>query len=240
MTGTPRILIVTTSNDLLGDTGAETGFHWVEMTDPYWAFRDAGYEVDLASIIGGRPPADPSSLADDPADRPASVRRFQDDTAAMAQLEATIPVAEVEADAYDAVYLPGGHGTMWDLPLNGALGDLLMRMDAQDRVVAGICHGPAGFVGVTRPDGQPLVHGRRINCFTDAEERKVGKDGIVPFLLESRLRQEGAEVEHADPFEACCVVDGNLVTGQNPASTEPLARAVIDAVEARRQRRAAE
>lgn len=240
MTGTPRILIVMTSNDMLGDTGNKTGFHWVEMTDPYWAFRDAGYQVDLASIRGGRPPEDPGSLAEDPSDRPESVRRFQDDTAAMAQLEATLPIADVDPTGYDAVYLPGGHGTMWDLPYSGALGDLLVRMDNEDRVVAAVCHGPAGFVGATRPDGEPFVKGRKVNSFTDDEERKVSKDGIVPFLLESRLRQEGARFEHAGPFEACCVTDGNLVTGQNPQSAEPLARAVIDAVEERRQRRAAE
>lgn len=236
----PRILIVLTSNGALGDTGDKTGFHWVEMTDPYYAFRDAGFEVQLASVQGGRPPHDPSSLDEAPADRPESVRRFLDDPVAREELEATLPVAEADPEEYDAIYLPGGHGTMWDLPQSTALGELLRRMDADGKVVASICHGPAAFVGVTRADGGRFVEGRRVNSFTDEEERKAGKDGIVPFLLESRLREEGARFAHAGPFEACCVEDGNLITGQNPPSARPVAEAVIRAVETRRQRRAAE
>ncbi|MEQ8966276.1 MAG: type 1 glutamine amidotransferase domain-containing protein [Azospirillaceae bacterium] len=236
----PRVLIVTTSNGVMGDTGKPTGFHWEELATPYHAFTDAGFGVVIASIRGGRPPYDPGSLAEHPAERPASVRRFLDDQAALRLLDETRPIAEVPAGDFDAIYLPGGHGTMWDLPGNPALAAALSATAERDGVVSAVCHGPAGFVGVRRSDGRPLVEGRRINAFTDAEERKVGLDGTVPFLLETKLREAGAVFEGAEPFAAKVVEDGPLITGQNPASAQPLAEAVIAAVRARRARQAAE
>jgi putative intracellular protease/amidase len=227
---TARVLILTTSHDTLGETGRPTGFHWQELTDPYWAFRDAGYEVDIASVHGGKPPADPGS-DDGEGDRPASVQRFMDDARAMSALTHSRPAAHITPHDYDAVYLPGGHGTMWDLPHSAAVAELISRAWDQGAIVAAVCHGPAALTGVTLPDGTPLVKGKRVNSFTDAEERKAGLEEVVPFLLESRLRELGAEFEaNEEAFGPHVARDGRLITGQNPASCEKLAEQILKAL----------
>ena len=240
MTGsTRRILFVVTSNDRLGDTGKQTGFHWEELTTPYYAFEEGGYRVEFASPSGGRPPYDPGSLDDDEEERPESVRRFLDDEDAKERLGASKQTGDISMDGFDAVYLPGGHGTMWDLPGDAGLRRLLRDADQQGKVIGAVCHGPAGFVGAEGADGEPLVKGRRVNCFTDDEEKAVGLDDVVPFLLESKLRELGGDFEKADNFEACVVSDRNLVTGQNPASCGKVAEQMLVALR-RRQRSAAE
>lgn len=227
---TKRVLFLLTSNGELGDTGKKTGFHWEEMTTPYWQLRDAGYAVDFASPKGGEPPADPKSAEED--GRPASVQRFMDDAEAMKALATSRSVSEVNSDDYVAVYLPGGHGTMWDLAQTNAVGGLIARAYVDGAVVGAICHGPAGLVGAVLPDGIPLVRGKRVNSFTDAEEREVGLDEVVPYLLESRLRSLGAEFEgNAKSFGPYVVRDGRLITGQNPASAEKLGKLLIEAIE---------
>lgn len=233
-----RVLIILTSNDTLGDTGKPTGFHWEEMTTPYWHLRDAGYEIEFASPKGGPPPADPGS--DEADDRPASVQRFRDNDEAMKALKNSRAVAEVNAAAYDAIYLPGGHGTMWDLAQNKAVGGLIAHAYERGAVVGAICHGPAGLVGATLSNGDPLVRGKRVNSFTDAEERKVELDEVVPYLLESRLRELGAEFEgNPEPFGAHTVRDGRLITGQNPASAEPLGQLLVQALQEKADKKAA-
>jgi putative intracellular protease/amidase len=224
-----RVLIILTSHGELGDTGKPTGFHWEEMTTPYWRLRDAGYAVGFASPQGGEPPADPKSAAED--GRPESVQRFMDDAEAMQALKSSRKVAEVNSADYAAIYLPGGHGTMWDLAQTNAVGGLVARSYEEGAVIGAICHGPAGLVGATLSSGKPLVQGKRVNSFTDAEERKVGLDEVVPYLLESRLRSLGAEFEgNEEPFGPHVVRDGRLVTGQNPASAEKLAEELIAAI----------
>lgn len=240
MSETQRILMVVTSHDTLGETGRPTGFHYEELTTPYWRFVDAGYAVDIASPKGGKAPHDPGSLADDANDRPASVQRFLDDAAAMQQIENTIKLEDVRADDYAAIFLPGGHGTMWDLPNHPTLAVLLSYADAKGKPVAAVCHGPAGFVGVTREDGKSLVDGRKVNAFTDAEETAVKLTDVVPFLLESRLRELGGEFEAAANFKEKVVRDGNLITGQNPMSADGVAKAVLEAVAEQAGRQAAE
>lgn len=234
-----RILIVVTSHDSLGDTGNPTGFHYEELTTPYWRFVDAGYDVDIASPEGGKAPHDPGSLADDASERPASVQRFLDDETAMHRIDNTLTLADVDGDDYVAVYLPGGHGTMWDLPDNAALATLLGQAYDAGKPVAAVCHGPAGFVGVTRGDGQPLVAGKKVNAFTDAEETAVKLTDVVPFLLETKLRELGGEFEGAANFEEKVVRDGNLITGQNPMSARELAETVLAAIDDHRTGRAA-
>ena len=226
-----RVLFVLTSHGRLGDSGKPTGFFFEEMAAPYWAFQDAGYQVDLASTRGGRPPHDPKSLPEDASERPGSVQRFLDDAEAMEKLGATRPVAEIGHEGYDALFLPGGHGTMWDLPDNADLGSLIAAFHEAGKVVGAVCHGPAGLVGARLGDGAPLVAGRRVNCFTDEEERKVGLDGVVPFLLESRLAELGARIEKSQPFVACAVRDGTLVTGQNPRSAQAVAEKMLEALD---------
>lgn len=225
-----RIAFVLTSHGTLGGTGEPTGFYWEEMTTPYWRFRDAGHEVVLASIRGGEPPADPKSLRDGDAQQAESVLRFQEDAAAMAALRETLPVDRLEAAAFDALYLPGGHGCMWDLPESKPLARLIGTMFDDGKLVGAVCHGPAGLVGARRSDGRPIVEGRRVNGFTDSEERAAGLAEAVPFLLESRLRALGGAFEGVADYKPHAVRDGNLVTGQNPASAAPLAEAMLAAL----------
>lgn len=220
-----KVLFVLTSNQKLGDTGRKTGAHAEEIATPYYVLQDAGFEVDLASPQGGETPLD---AVKERGQNPESVERFLDDQYAMDKVKLTKRLDQVLAEGYLAVYLPGGHGTMWDLPHDVRLGQLLTGMYEAGKPVAAVCHGPAGFVGATRGDGQPLVHGKTVNCFTDEEEKAVELDGVVPFLLESKLRELGATVETADKFTAKVVEDGNLLTGQNPMSAQPLAERLRD------------
>jgi len=225
-----RILIALTSHGQLGSTGKPTGFYWEELAVPYWALRDAGHDVLMASIAGGEPPADPTSLKDNPAENPPEVTRFLTDAGAMGGLRAAPALDGAAGEAFDALFLPGGHGTMWDLPRSEALAALIARMHEEGRLIAAVCHGPAGLVAARRRDGRPIVEGRRVNGFTDSEERAAGLAEVVPFLLESRLRDLGARFDGGPDFAPFALRDGNLVTGQNPASAEPVARHMIAAL----------
>lgn len=224
-----RILIVTTSHDQLGDTGKKTGFHLEELTHPYYAFKDAGHTVDIASVSGGEAPIDPGSRKSE-GENAQSAERFLKDDAAMSSISQTLAIDEVNPDNYDAVYLPGGHGTMWDMADNETLGQLVGTFYQAGKPVAAVCHGPAGLVGATDATGRPIVDGKRVNSFTDDEERKVELDRVVPFLLESRLRELGAAFEGGGTFTSYAVRDGNLITGQNPRSLEALSALVLEAL----------
>jgi putative intracellular protease/amidase len=224
------ILMITTSAATLGAAGRPTGVWLEELAVPYYAFAEAGAAVRLASIAGGPVPIDPHSLKPR-GENPEPVERFLGDAAAQAAMAATEPVSD--ATSADAVFLPGGHGTMVDLPESAALAALLGRAWAEGQVVAAVCHGPAGLVKARDAAGTPLVRGRRVTAFSDSEERAVGLDAAVPFLLETRLRDLGARYESGADFEPFAVADGRLVTGQNPASSQPTARLVLDALAAR-------
>ena len=229
--GQPRILIVTTSNATMGGPGKPTGLWLEELTTPYFVVVEAGARVTLASIKGGIIPVDPRSLQAGEAE-PESVTRFRADAAAMAALDQSHALAARDGDSFDAIFLPGGHGTMWDLPCNPTLAALIGKMWRQGKVVATVCHGAAGLLSAVETDGEPLVKGKAITAFTDAEERAAGLATEVPFLLESRLRELGALFENGDLFAPYAIADGRLVTGQNPASSGPTAQLVLDAVEA--------
>lgn len=226
-----HVLIVLTSHGTLGATGRPTGFYFEELATPYWALRDAGHAVEIASVAGGAAVMDPGGLPADEAKRPASVRRFLADPEAAAALEAMPAVATLDADAYDAVMLPGGHGTMWDFAESEPLAALVSRVHARGGVVAAVCHGPAGLVGATRPDGRPLVEGLRVAAFTDAEEEAVKLTDVVPFLLSSRLAALGARMQPGPNFTEQAVSDSRLVTGQNPQSSGAVARFLVEALE---------
>jgi len=221
------ILIVTTSHDVIGSTGKPTGVWLEELATPYYAFRDAGAEVTIASIKGGKVPVDPSSIG---GELPESARRFLADPEAQRAVTATPAVDAVDVASYDAVFLPGGHGTVWDLPGSMALAGGLSAAYAAGRVVSAVCHGPAGLVAVTDPSGAPLVRGKRVAGFTDSEEVAAGLDKTVPFLLESRLRELGGRYEKGADFQPFAVADGRLVTGQNPASSGLVAKLVLEAL----------
>ena len=226
-----RILIVLTSHSELGDTGNFTGFHYEEMTTPYYAFIDAGYHADLASIAGGQPPHDPSSLDDEPEKWAQSVKRFKQDSAAMKALSDTYSIHQINASRYDAIYLPGGHGTMWDFPESKPLADVIGNLYDHGKIIASVCHGAAGLVNVRdNKTNKPLVKGRKINSFTDEEEREVGLDDVVPFLLESRLRELGADFNRGKIFGNFTIQDGQIITGQNPASLNDLSDKILSSL----------
>lgn len=236
-----RVLIVTTSHEKMGSTGHPTGVWLEELAVPYYALQDGGAEITLASIKGGRIPFDPRSLpaeagagsGEGPAGQqevPEAVRRFLADGRAMAAASNTPAVAGIEPAGFDAVFLPGGHGTMWDLPESEALARLVGTLFDQGGIVAAVCHGPAGLVSARRRDGRPIVEDRRVNGFTNSEERAVGLADVVPFLLEDRLKDLGGRFECGPDWQPFAVRDGNLITGQNPQSSALVAQHVLTAV----------
>lgn len=224
----PKALFVLTSHDRLGATGRPTGWYLEEAAVPYRILRDAGFSVDIASIAGGAAPLDPSSRPA-PGEATAPVAAFLADPEVAARLAHTIPIADVDEHAYDLVFLPGGHGTMWDFPVCEPLARVIQTVYFNGGVVGAVCHGPAGLVGVMGRDGRPLVAGRRVNAFTNEEEHAVGLGEVVPFLLEEQLKAAGALFRKSPPFNAHAERDGRLVTGQNPQSAEAVAHELLAA-----------
>jgi len=229
MSATLKILMILTSQATLGDNPRPTGVWFEELSTPYYAFVDAGAEVDIASIAGGKIPIDPHSLEAE-GNNPPSVERFLKDPAAMRKIELSTRIDGLATAGYAAVFLPGGHGTMWDLPQSAQLAKLLSDAWAEGKVVSAVCHGPAGLVNVKDSHGRPLVAGRRVVAFTNSEEAAAGLTDAVPFLLETRIRALGARYENGPDFQPFAVRDGNLVTGQNPASSAEVAWLVLDTV----------
>jgi putative intracellular protease/amidase len=168
---TPRIVMVLTSHDMLGDTGEKTGFWLEEFASPYYAFKDAGAMITLASPKGGQPPIDPQSAAEE----------WQTDAPSVAALAATLPLSDIDAGDYDAIFFPGGHGPMWDFPESRTVAGLIEAFDEEGKIVAAVCHGPVALVGAKCADGQPLVAGKRVAAFTNGEEEGVGLSHVVPF-----------------------------------------------------------
>lgn len=220
-----KILMVLTSHDRLGETGHKTGFWLEEFAAPYYAFRDAGAELTLASPLGGQPPLDPKS--DDPGFQTDATRRFRADAAAQAQLASTLRLDSVRAEDFDAVFYPGGHGPLWDLAEDPASRALIEAVYAAGKPVAAVCHAAAVFRHARGQDGRPLVSGRRVTAFSNTEEAAVQLTDVVPFLVEDMLRANGAEYSRAADWQEHVVTDGRLVTGQNPASSEATARALL-------------
>ncbi|GAB4586257.1 type 1 glutamine amidotransferase domain-containing protein [Nocardia sp. IFM 10818] len=220
-----KVLFVLTSHDTLGDTGEKTGFWLEEFAAPYFVLRDAGVEITLASPAGGQPPLDPKS--DLPAFQTEDTKRFQADEAGLAALAATIPLDQVKAADFDAVFYPGGHGPMWDMPDNPVSIALIEEFVRAGKPVAAVCHAPVALVNVRDDDGKYLVAGKLVTGFTNSEEKAAGLDEVVPFLLEDRLVERGSRfsrvVDHAPHIE----VDGLLITGQNPASSAPAAAELL-------------
>jgi len=238
-----RVLIVTTSHDRLGDTGHPTGLWLEELATPWYALKDGGADVVLASIKGGAVPMDPRSIPQDagtgPGEEPQAaqeevppaVRRFLDDPAAMDALRNTPSVEDAAKDRCDALFLPGGHGTMWDLPGSGTLAEMVGAYMDDGRIVAAVCHGPAGLVGAKRRDGSPVVQDREVSAFTTSEEDGVGLRDAVPFLLEQRLPELGAKYRKGPDWQPFAVRDGNLITGQNPQSSALVAQHLLEALD---------
>lgn len=220
-----KILIVLTSHDRLGDTGKKTGFWLEEFAAPYYVLKDAGAAITLASPQGGQPPLDPKS--DLPENQTELTKRLRKDTAVQAELANTKKLAEVSADDFDAVFYPGGHGPMWDMPDNATSIAMLEAFVKADKPVAAVCHAPAALVNVRGQDGEYLVTGKRVTGFSNAEEEAVALTAVVPFLLEDRLKERGGIYSKAGNWAPYVQVDGKLVTGQNPASSGPAAAELL-------------
>ena len=220
-----NILMVLTSHDRLGDTGKRTGFWLEEFAGPYYVFTDAGATVVLASPKGGQPPLDPKS--DEPGAQTANTDRFRKDPVATAALAHTMKLADAMGGDYDAVFYPGGHGPLWDLAEDRDSIRLIEAVWAAGKPVGAVCHAPGVLRHVKAPDGTPLVRGKSVTGFTNTEEAAVGLTDVVPFLVEDMLKQNGGVYSKKDDWASYAITDGKLVTGQNPASSEAAAHALL-------------
>jgi putative intracellular protease/amidase len=220
-----KILMVLTSHDQLGDTGHKTGFWLEEFVAPYYALKDAGAEIVIASPRGGQPPLDPKSDAEDA--QSDDTRRFKVDAEAQEALATTHKLADVRAGDFDAVFYPGGHGPLWDLAIDPVSIALIEAFTAAGKPTGFVCHAPGVLKDVKRADGQPLVKGRAVTGFTNSEEAAVGLTDVVPFLVEDMLTANGGRYSKGADWASYVLTDGTLVTGQNPASSREAADALL-------------
>ena len=220
-----KILMVLTSHDQLGDTGHKTGFWLEEFAAPYYALKDAGAQIVIASPKGGQPPLDPKSDAEDA--QTEDTRRFKADAEAQGALAATQRLADVTAEDFDAVFYPGGHGPLWDLANDPRSIALIEAFAAAGKPTGFVCHAPGVLKDVKGADGQPLVKGRAVTGFTNSEEEAVGLTQVVPFLVENMLTAKGGRYSKGADWGSYVLTDGMLVTGQNPASSREAADALL-------------
>lgn len=225
-----KILLVLTSHDQLGDTGKKTGFWLEELAAPYYALKDAGAEIVLASPKGGQPPLDPKS--DDPDAQTDDTRRFKADPEAQAALASTVVLSSVKAEDFDAVFYPGGHGPLWDLANDADSIALIEAFAKADKPTGFVCHAPGVLKSVNGPDGKPLVNGRKVTGFTNSEEEAVGLTDVVPFLVENVLTANGGDYSKGPDWSSYVLTDGKLVTGQNPGSSHAAAEALLQLLKA--------
>lgn len=223
-----KVLIVLTSHDKLGDTGHKTGFWLEEFASPYYRLKDAGAELTLASPNGGQPPLDPNS--NEPDAQTEATNRFDKDPAAQQDLATTSKLADMKVEDFDAVFYPGGHGPLWDLHSDADSIALIEGFIAAGKPVAAVCHAPAVLLNAKAPGGEPLVHGKQVTGFSNSEEAAVGLTDVVPYLLEDQLIASGGVYQKVDDWNPLVVVDGLVITGQNPGSSEVVAGALLDAL----------
>ena len=221
-----NILMVLTSHDKLGNTGEKTGFWLEEFAAPYYVFKDAGAEITLASPLGGQPPLDPKS--DAPDSQTDATRRFKADPVAQTDLASTHKLADVSAKNFDAVFYPGGHGPLWDLAEDASSIALIETMLTAGKPVAAVCHAPGVLRHPKTADGTPVVQGKTVTGFTNSEEKAAGLTNVVPFLVEDMLKQNGGKYSKEADWQPHVVTDGLLITGQNPASSEDAAKALLE------------
>lgn len=220
-----NILIVLTSHGQLGDTGKKTGFWLEELAAPYYVLTEAGAKITLASPKGGQPPLDPKS--DDSDFQTEATKRFKGDAEAQRALANTQILSTVSANDYDAVFYPGGHGPLWDLCEDPDSIRLIEAMYGAAKPVAAVCHAPAVLRHSKAPDGSPMLAGKSVTGFSNSEEAAVQLAEVVPFLLEDELKAKGAIYSKGDDWSPYVITDGNLITGQNPASSELAAKALL-------------
>ena len=223
-----KILIVLTSHDALGNTGEKTGFWLEELAAPYYAFKDAGAEITLTSPKGGQPPLDPKSNEAD--FQTESTKRFEADAEATGALANTLRLDSIHVDDYDAVFYPGGHGPLWDLAEDATSIALIEKTLATNKPLAAVCQPPAIFRHPKTAHGHSVVHGKKVTGFSNSEEDAVGLTKIVPFLVEDMLKENGGTYQKGDDWGPYVITDGLLITGQNPASSEAAAIALLEAL----------
>ena len=226
-----KVLMVLTSHDQLGNTGRQTGFWLEELAAPYYVFKDAGARITLASPKGGRPPLDPKS--NEPSFQTDITRRFEKDADANTQLDRTVRLDDIMQEDYDTVFYPGGHGPMWDLADDKHSVRLLESFLAAGKTVAVVCHSTGALRHVKASGGKLLVAGRTVTGFTNGEEEAVGLTKVVPFLVEDEMLRLGAIFSKVKDWGVHTVHDGQLITGQNPASSGPAAKLLIAAISRR-------
>lgn len=223
-----KILIIATSHDSLGESTGKTGVWLEELAAPYYIFKEAGGEITIASPKGGAVPIDPKSLSIIVITYPA--KRFLKDEDAMNLLYNSIMLEEVKVNDFDAVFLPGGHGPMWDIAGNETVNQLLETFNNQGRPIGAVCHGVAGLMAMQTSAGELMVKGKKLTATSNAEEESAGLSTVVPFLLETRLQSLGALYSKGTPFLSFVVADGNIITGQNPSSSEETAKKLMTLV----------
>jgi len=216
-----RILIVTTSHDKKGNTGASTGAFVPELAHPYNVFREAGLDIEFASVRGGKVPLDGLDTKD------AESVAFLANEPVLRALHAGRRGGDVDPARYDAIFYAGGHGAMWDLPDDAAFAQVASAIYERGGVVSAVCHGPAALVNVRLANGNYLVAGKTVSAFTNDEERAVKLDQVVPFLLSDKLAERGAKLKSAPNWQEQVATDARLVTGQNPASARGVAKRVV-------------
>ncbi len=221
-----KILIVLTSHSELGDTGKKTGFWIEEFAAPYYVLADAGAIITIASPAGGQPPVDPKSEAAD-AQTPAT-ERFYKDNEAIDKVAFSLQLSDIKAEDYDAVFYPGGHGPLWDLANDNFSIRLIEDFYNTQKPIAFVCHAPAALIKVKAENGHPLVKGKKVTGFSDTEEEAVGLTKVVPFLLEDELKELGAHYSKGADWSSYTQQDGLLITGQNPASSEAVAKLLLN------------
>lgn len=219
-----KVLFVLTSHDELGNTGLKTGFWTEELAAPYYALSDKGVEITLASPKGGQPPIDPKS--EDPSSQTDATRRMDNDEVLKEKLKNTHQLSEVKSEDFDAVFYPGGHGPLWDLAEDKVSQDLIVDFYSNDKPIAFVCHAP-GILKDVKIDGEYLVKGKNVTGFTNTEEEAVQLTDVVPFLVEDMLKKNGGEYSKKEDWSPYAIVDGRLVTGQNPASSEKVAEELL-------------
>ena len=220
-----NVLFVLTSHDKLGDTGKKTGFWVEEFANPYYTLLDKGVNVTLATPKGGAAPIDPSSESPDAATEATS--RFYKDAEAKESIANTKVLADINPDDFDAVFYPGGHGPLWDLANDATSIALIEKFNKQDKTIAFVCHAPGALKNVKNADGTPLVKGKKVTGFTNSEEEAVGLTEVVPFLVEDMLAENGGIYSKKEDWAVYAIQDGNLITGQNPASSELVAEKLL-------------
>jgi putative intracellular protease/amidase len=220
-----KILFVLTSHDKLGDTGKKTGFWIEEFANPYYTLLDKGADITLASPKGGVAPIDPSSNT--PETITKDTRRFKNDAVAQEKIKRTLALSEIDPNDYDAVFYPGGHGPLWDLANDAISINLIETFNMQNKPIGFVCHAPAALKEVKNPDGSPLVTGKKVTGFTNSEEAAVQLTNVVPFLVEDMLKEKGGTYSNDKDWSAYAVQDGNLITGQNPASSALVAEKLL-------------